>query len=213
MSDQLFIGIDSGTQGTKGVVFSRQEGRILAEAYTDHQLIENIGGRREQKPEWWIEACSTVIGQLLKQNNVSRDLIRAIGVSGQQQLTDRRVGQLDAAAGVVDLLVHDGVGVGAALVAHRASDATVTIDFTTVVDPGDYLGPGADEVRLLWRVWTSTDGWDDVDCISPSHGACQIDDLAGLRRHWRQDAQGLQRDYRHGLGFSGAGKWDREPGH
>ena len=82
--DQLFIGIDSGTQGTKGVVFSRQEGRILAEAYTDHQLIEHIGGRREQEPEWWIEACSTVIGQLLKQNNVSRNLIRAIGVSGQQ---------------------------------------------------------------------------------------------------------------------------------
>ena len=82
--DQLFIGIDSGTQGTKGVVFSRQEGRILAEAYTDHQLIENIGGRREQNPEWWIEACSTVIVQLLKQSNVSKDLIRAIGVSGQQ---------------------------------------------------------------------------------------------------------------------------------
>jgi len=82
--DQLFIGIDSGTQGTKGVVFSREEGRILAEAYTDHQLIENIGGRREQEPGWWIEACSTVIGQLLKKSNVSRDMICAIGVSGQQ---------------------------------------------------------------------------------------------------------------------------------
>ena len=82
--DQLFIGIDSGTQGTKGVVFSREEGRILAEAYTDHQLIENIGGRREQEPGWWIEACSTVIGQLLQKNTVSRDMICAIGVSGQQ---------------------------------------------------------------------------------------------------------------------------------
>jgi D-xylulose kinase len=84
MSDQLFIGIDSGTQGTKGIVFSREEGRILADAYTDHQLIENIGGRREQEPVWWIEACSTVIGQLLKKSNVSRDTICAIGVSGQQ---------------------------------------------------------------------------------------------------------------------------------
>ena len=84
MSDQLFIGIDSGTQGTKGVVFSRQAGRILAEAYADHQLIENIGGRREQEPGWWIEACSTVIDQLLKQSGVSRDMICAIGVSGQQ---------------------------------------------------------------------------------------------------------------------------------
>ena len=84
MSDQLFIGIDSGTQGTKGVVFSREEGRILAEAYSEHQLIENIGGRREQDPAWWIEACSTVIDLLLQQSNVARDMIRAIGVSGQQ---------------------------------------------------------------------------------------------------------------------------------
>jgi D-xylulose kinase len=83
-ADQLFIGIDSGTQGTKGVVFSREDGRIQAEADTDHQLIENIGGRREQKPEWWIEACSNVIGHLLNNSNVSRDMICAIGVSGQQ---------------------------------------------------------------------------------------------------------------------------------
>jgi D-xylulose kinase len=83
-ADQLFIGIDSGTQGTKGVVFSREDGRIQAEAYTDHQLIENIGGRREQKPEWWIEACSKVVDQLLNNRNVSRDMICAIGVSGQQ---------------------------------------------------------------------------------------------------------------------------------
>jgi D-xylulose kinase len=82
--DQLFIGIDSGTQGTKGVIFSREEGRILAEAYADHQLIENTGGRREQKPGWWIDACSTVIGELLKESNLSRDMICAIGVSGQQ---------------------------------------------------------------------------------------------------------------------------------
>ena len=60
MSDQLFIGIDSGTQGTKGVVFSRDKGRILAEAYAQHQLIGNIGGRREQEPAWWIEAVNLI---------------------------------------------------------------------------------------------------------------------------------------------------------
>ena len=80
--DQLFIGIDSGTQATKGVVFSRGEGRILTEASADHQLIESIGGRREQEPQWWIDACSTVISRLLKESNVARDMIRAIGVSG-----------------------------------------------------------------------------------------------------------------------------------
>jgi len=83
-TDQLYIGIDSGTQGTKGVVFSRKEGQVMAEAYADHQLIENVGGRREQEPGWWIDACSTVISQLLKQSNVSKDMICAMGVSGQQ---------------------------------------------------------------------------------------------------------------------------------
>jgi len=58
------------------------------------------------------------------------------------------------------------------------SDTTVVLDFTTVLSPGEFTGPGSDEVLLFWRVWTSLDGWDDTDCINPSHGACQIDDLA-----------------------------------
>jgi len=59
-----------------------------------------------------------------------------------------------------------------------SSDSTVALDFTTELNPGEYYGPEDDEVRLFWRVWTSDDGWDDVDCINPSHGACQIDDLS-----------------------------------
>ena len=82
--DQLFIGVDSGTQGTKAVVFSREEGKIIAEAYAQHQIIETQEGRREQEPIWWIEASTAVIGKVLKENNVSKQLIRAIGVSGQQ---------------------------------------------------------------------------------------------------------------------------------
>jgi len=84
MDDQLFIGIDSGTQGTKAVVFSKEHGKILAAAYAEHQIIENNEGRREQEPQWWINACSDVIGQLLRQSNVSPKEICAIGVSGQQ---------------------------------------------------------------------------------------------------------------------------------
>ena len=57
-------------------------------------------------------------------------------------------------------------------------EETVALDFTTVLGEDEFSGPGGDEVRLVWRVWTSADGWDDVDCINPSHGACQIDDLA-----------------------------------
>jgi D-xylulose kinase len=84
MSDQLFIGIDSGTQGTKGVALSRKTGLILAEAYSEHDLIENIGGRREQQPQWWLEACAGVMEEILSAVDVSRSQICAIGVSGQQ---------------------------------------------------------------------------------------------------------------------------------
>ena len=55
---------------------------------------------------------------------------------------------------------------------------TVTLDYTAVVSPGEFSGPQNDEVIFFWRVWTSADGWDDEDCINPSHGACQIDDLS-----------------------------------
>lgn len=82
--DQLFIGVDSGTQGTKAVVFSREQGKIIAEAYAEHQIIETQEGRREQEPIWWIEAFTAVIGKVLKESYVSKQLIRAIGVSGQQ---------------------------------------------------------------------------------------------------------------------------------
>jgi len=82
--DQLFIGIDSGTQGTKAIVLSREDGRILAEASADHQMIEGAGGRREQQPAWWIDACATVLDRLLAHDGIARNRVCAIGVSGQQ---------------------------------------------------------------------------------------------------------------------------------
>ena len=51
--DQLFIGIDSGTQGTKVVVLSRSQGQLISSAYAPHQIMETPQGGREQHPEWW----------------------------------------------------------------------------------------------------------------------------------------------------------------
>ena len=42
--------------------------------------------------------------------------------------------------------------------------------------PADYMGTGADEVVVLFRV-TSDGGWSDSDCSYPSNGACQVDDV------------------------------------
>jgi len=82
--DQLFIGLDSGTQGTKVIVLSRQKGRILAQANAPHGMIENERGGREQHPHWWTDACKLALEKVLGNRSVDRKLVKAISVSGQQ---------------------------------------------------------------------------------------------------------------------------------
>lgn len=84
MVDRLYIGIDSGTQGTKAVVLSEQKHGVIAESYSSYELIENERGGREQQPETWIKACRHVLGEVLNHEAVAPSLVRAIGVSGQQ---------------------------------------------------------------------------------------------------------------------------------
>lgn len=84
MADQLFIGIDSGTQGTKVVVVSEQKRKIIAEGYAAHRLTEGPYGKREQEPQWWIDACIQALSTALKTNGVNTREVKSIGVSGQQ---------------------------------------------------------------------------------------------------------------------------------
>ena len=84
MADQLFIGIDNGTQSTKVVVFSREQNKILSSASAPHDLIENAAGRREQEPQWWITAATAALQQCLAAPEVDRKQVVGIGVSGQQ---------------------------------------------------------------------------------------------------------------------------------
>ncbi|NNK97241.1 MAG: xylulokinase [Desulfobacterales bacterium] len=83
-SDRLFIGIDSGTQGTKGVVLSEKKRKIIAQASYPYGLIENDRGGREQEPRKWLEACKSVLKTMLADSNVDPQDVQAIGVSGQQ---------------------------------------------------------------------------------------------------------------------------------
>lgn len=82
MKDQLFIGIDSGTQGCKVIVFSRNLGSVLAECSSPHTLIENERGGREQDPAVWTSALESALTKAL--SSVDTSLVRAISVSGQQ---------------------------------------------------------------------------------------------------------------------------------
>ena len=79
------IGIDTGTQGTKTLVFDLEKAVVVAESSQAYEMIEGLPeGHREQDPALWIKAVDHTIRDCIKQlgDNVSR--VAAIGVSGQQ---------------------------------------------------------------------------------------------------------------------------------
>ncbi len=79
----LFLGIDSGTQSVKAVVYDASSKRTVAEGRAPHSLIEGLpSGHMEQHPQEWIEAMDTAILQALL--DVDRSAIKGIGISGQQ---------------------------------------------------------------------------------------------------------------------------------
>lgn len=80
----FFIGVDSGTQGTKTVVVDA-EGRVRCSASVSYSLIEGLPhGHMEQHPETWADAMKQTIRGAVKDAGVDPGNVRAIGVSGQQ---------------------------------------------------------------------------------------------------------------------------------
>ncbi|HUV54388.1 MAG TPA: xylulokinase, partial [Candidatus Krumholzibacteriaceae bacterium] len=80
----FFVGVDSGTQGTKTVVVDA-EGRVRGSASVSYGLIEGLPhGHMEQHPETWADAMKQTIRGALKDAGVDPGKVRSIGVSGQQ---------------------------------------------------------------------------------------------------------------------------------
>lgn len=85
MSRAQYVGLDVGTQGTKGLVICGERRRVLARAKRAYGLIEGLpAGAAEQHPRTWIEAVGAVVAELLRSPDVDPALIRGLGVSGQQ---------------------------------------------------------------------------------------------------------------------------------
>ena len=79
----LFIGIDSGTQSVKAVVYDAETKRVIANGRSPHHLISGLpSGHMEQDPQQWVDAMDQAIHEALA--GVDRSAIRGIGVSGQQ---------------------------------------------------------------------------------------------------------------------------------
>lgn len=82
---QYFIGIDSGTQSTKSIIFDADSGRVIAGAARPYDLIDGLAaGHKEQNPADWITATRETIREALEVSGIDRSLVRGIGVSGQQ---------------------------------------------------------------------------------------------------------------------------------
>jgi len=85
MASEYFIGVDSGTQGTRAVVVDGDSGEVAGKASVGYGLIEGLPeGHMEQHPSTWVEAMITAIESALKASKVDRGDVRSIGVSGQQ---------------------------------------------------------------------------------------------------------------------------------
>lgn len=83
-TQQLYLGIDCGTQGTKAIVLDAASGQVLGEGAAPHTLITAANGRREQDTAQWLEAFKSATQQALAAANIDGQAIQGIGVSGQQ---------------------------------------------------------------------------------------------------------------------------------
>ncbi|MGE7955908.1 xylulokinase [Pseudomonas sp. NPDC089530] len=83
-TQQLFLGIDCGTQGTKAIVLDAASGEVLGLGAAPHNLISGANGRREQDVGQWRAALALATRQALLAARVSGQDILGLGVSGQQ---------------------------------------------------------------------------------------------------------------------------------
>ena len=55
----LILGIDSGTQSTKVLVVDARDGKVLASATQEYELLPGLPpGAKEQHPHTWREAAA-----------------------------------------------------------------------------------------------------------------------------------------------------------
>src|SRR6188508_2042578 len=81
----LILGIDSGTQSTKVLVIDARDGKVLASAAQEYELLPNLpAGAKEQHPHTWRDATASGMRRALRQAKAVAAEVKAIGVSGQQ---------------------------------------------------------------------------------------------------------------------------------
>jgi xylulokinase len=82
---EYFLGIDSGTQSTKTILFEADSGSVVASASVAYDLIEGLPpGHKEQHPQTWFDAVNETVLEVLANSRIDRSRVKGIGISGQQ---------------------------------------------------------------------------------------------------------------------------------
>ena len=76
----MFLGLDLGTSGLKGIVIDDDQ-KLAASAKADLDVSRPKAGWSEQDPQSWIEAAESVFGELATTTDLSA--VKGIGLSGQ----------------------------------------------------------------------------------------------------------------------------------
>ena len=84
--NNLFIGLDSGTQSTRAVLVDGATGRVVAAQSAAYDMLTSeVPGTKEQDPADWLRAASEVIGGVLSAAGPeAAGRVAGIGISGQQ---------------------------------------------------------------------------------------------------------------------------------
>ena len=84
---KYFIGLDIGTQSTKGILYDPITNKILKRESINYDLLPTKSQyRAEQDTNEWINACNQILLKLVTNNNNNEHeyMIGGIGISGQQ---------------------------------------------------------------------------------------------------------------------------------
>ena len=81
MKESYFMGIDTGTNSSKGVLIN-SHGEIIAEHTTEHAMTNPAPGHYEHDADkdWWGDLC-IISNALIEKSKVSPSDIKAIGTS------------------------------------------------------------------------------------------------------------------------------------
>ena len=82
MDNELLLGIDIGTSGTKTVLFGA-DGKLIASHTAEYQMYQPNNGWAEQDASDWWAATVEGIRRVLEISGANASLIRGIGLSGQ----------------------------------------------------------------------------------------------------------------------------------